>query len=73
MKPGFDAYIKVERDPYNNESIVTGFSYDVFLEALAVLPFAVPQKLIPFIIGSKQSAGTYNELLYRVKLQVRLA
>ncbi|XWS54158.1 hypothetical protein CRYUN_Cryun10bG0065300 [Craigia yunnanensis] len=69
VKSGFDAYIKVERDPYNNKSIVTGFSYDVFLEALAVLPFAVPHKLIPFTIGSKQSAGTYNELLYRVKLR----
>ncbi|XVF02024.1 hypothetical protein REPUB_Repub04eG0140600 [Reevesia pubescens] len=69
LKPGFEAYIKVERDPYTNESIVTGFSYDVFLEALAVLPFAVPHKVIPFPIGSNQSAGTYNELLHQVKLQ----
>ncbi|XWS68671.1 hypothetical protein CRYUN_Cryun04dG0111000 [Craigia yunnanensis] len=69
VKPGFDAYLKVERDPYTNESIVTGFSYDVFLEALALLTFAVPHKLIPFTIGSKQGAGTYNELLYQVKLQ----
>ncbi|TYI87876.1 hypothetical protein E1A91_D04G166400v1 [Gossypium mustelinum] len=35
-KIGFEAYLKVEQDPYTKESTVTGFSYD----------------LIPFPIGS---------------------
>ncbi|XVE49961.1 hypothetical protein DITRI_Ditri01bG0123600 [Diplodiscus trichospermus] len=69
VKPGFDAYLKVEQDPYTKEPIVTGFCFDVFMETLAVLPFAVPHKLIPFTIGSNHSGGTYDELLYQVKLQ----
>ncbi|XP_039013290.1 glutamate receptor 2.1-like [Hibiscus syriacus] len=60
VKPGFDAYLKVNRDPYTDEFIVMGFSYDVFKEALAILPFP---------IGNDTSSGTYNELLYDVKLQ----
>ncbi|KAH1040127.1 hypothetical protein J1N35_041870 [Gossypium stocksii] len=66
-KLGFEAYLKVEQDPYTKESTVTGFSYDVFEEVLALLPFAVPHKLIPFPIGP--NAGTYNKLLYQVKNQ----
>ncbi|XP_039013292.1 glutamate receptor 2.2-like [Hibiscus syriacus] len=69
VKPGFDAYLKVNRDPYTDEFIVTGFSYDVFKEALALLPFAVPLEPIPFPIGNDTGSGTYNELLYDVKLQ----
>ncbi|MBA0698034.1 hypothetical protein Goari_021544 [Gossypium aridum] len=67
-KPGFEAYLKVEQDPYTKEFTVTGFSYDVFEEGLALLPFAVPHKLIPFPIDP--NAGTYNKLLYHVKNQV---
>lgn len=67
-KPGFEAYLKVEQDNYTKKYIVTGFSYDVFEEALALLPFAVPHELIPFRIGP--NAGTYNELLRHVKNQV---
>ncbi|XP_021299930.1 glutamate receptor 2.2-like [Herrania umbratica] len=70
MKPGFDAYIKVECDPYTNESIVSKFSYDVFLEALGVLTFTVPHKVIPFTIDFGQSARMYIELLSQVNLQV---
>ncbi|MBA0873199.1 hypothetical protein Goshw_029071 [Gossypium schwendimanii] len=66
-KPGFEAYLKVEQDPYTKESTVTGFSYNVFEEGLALLPFAVPHKLIPFPIDP--NAGTYNKLLYHVKNQ----
>ncbi|KAK8993283.1 hypothetical protein V6N11_033384 [Hibiscus sabdariffa] len=69
VKLGFDTYVKVNRDPYTNELTVTGFSYDVFLEALALLPFAVPPKPIPYPIGSNTSSGTYDELLYNLKLQ----
>ncbi|KAK9001141.1 hypothetical protein V6N11_082932 [Hibiscus sabdariffa] len=69
VKLGFDTYVKVKRDPYTNELSVTGFSYDVFLEALALLPFAVPPKPIPYTIGSNTSSGTYDELLYNLKLQ----
>ncbi|GMI79798.1 GLUTAMATE RECEPTOR 2.7, glutamate receptor 2.7 [Hibiscus trionum] len=69
VKPGFDTYLKVKHDHYTNEFSVTGFSYDVFLEALALLPFAVPHEPIPYFIGSNTSSGTYDELLYDVKLQ----
>ncbi|KAE8660897.1 hypothetical protein F3Y22_tig00116944pilonHSYRG00048 [Hibiscus syriacus] len=70
VKPGFEGYLKVKQDPYSDEFIVTGFSYDVFKEALALLPFAVPLEPIRFPIGNNTSSGTYDELLYEVKLQV---
>ncbi|MBA0630865.1 hypothetical protein Godav_002918 [Gossypium davidsonii] len=66
-KTCFEAYLKVEQDPYTKESTVTGFSYDAFEEALALLPFAVPHKLIPFPVGP--NAEAYNKLLYHVKNQ----
>ncbi|XP_039047806.1 LOW QUALITY PROTEIN: glutamate receptor 2.2-like [Hibiscus syriacus] len=69
VKPGFEGYLKVKQDPYSDEFIVTGFSYDVFKEALALLPFAVPLEPIRFPIGNNTSSGTYDELLYEVKLQ----
>ncbi|MBA0750896.1 hypothetical protein Gogos_002275, partial [Gossypium gossypioides] len=66
-KPGFEAYLKVAQDPYTKEFIITGFSHDVFEEALALLSFPVPRKLIPFPIGP--NGGTYDELLSNVKNQ----
>ncbi|MBA0814923.1 hypothetical protein Gohar_020718, partial [Gossypium harknessii] len=66
-KPGFDAYLKVAQDPYSKEFIITGFSHDVFEEALALLSFPVPRKLIPFPIGP--NGGTYDELLFNVTNQ----
>ncbi|XP_016679139.1 glutamate receptor 2.8 [Gossypium hirsutum] len=54
-------------DPYTKEFIITGFSHDVFEEALALLSFPVPRKLIPFPIGP--NGGTYDELLSNVKNQ----
>ncbi|XWS27303.1 hypothetical protein CRYUN_Cryun26dG0103200 [Craigia yunnanensis] len=65
VKSGFDQYLKVKRDPYTNESIVSGFSYDIFLAALEALPFAVKHKPIPFPIGS----GTYKDLFHQIKVE----
>ncbi|KAK4753781.1 hypothetical protein SAY87_001885 [Trapa incisa] len=47
----------------------SGFCYDVFLEVLNELPFSIsPYEFVPFMNASRQSAGSYNDLLYGIKL-----
>ncbi|KAJ4823781.1 hypothetical protein Tsubulata_012100 [Turnera subulata] len=71
LKSGFREFIKVEWDS-RNKPIISGFSYDVFLAVIDALPFPFPCEFVPFVNKTKQSAGTYNELLYQIKLQVCL-
>ncbi|GLT97553.1 hypothetical protein SLE2022_151110 [Rubroshorea leprosula] len=69
IRAGFTEYLRMEDDPYTNEPIISGFSYDVFLAVLHELPFAIPHQLIPFNIDSQNSFKTYDNLLYQIKLQ----
>ncbi|KAJ6673489.1 GLUTAMATE RECEPTOR [Salix viminalis] len=46
-----------------------GFTPDVFRSVVQALPFPLPYEFIPFVNKNKQSAGTYNELLYQIKLK----
>ncbi|XP_035549154.1 glutamate receptor 2.8-like isoform X1 [Juglans regia] len=69
VKLGFDEFLKVEWDPRTNKPIISGFSHDVFLAVLKALPFPLPHEFIPFMNKDKQSAGTYDELTYQIKLQ----
>ncbi|KAK9931926.1 hypothetical protein M0R45_019180 [Rubus argutus] len=66
----FNEFMKIEWYPDTNESkSLSGFSYDVFLAALERMPFALPHKFIPFTNGSsREPAGTYDDLLYQIKL-----
>ncbi|XP_060673093.1 glutamate receptor 2.8-like [Ziziphus jujuba] len=47
---------------------IKGFSYDVFVAALQKLPFDVPHEFFAFVNNSSQMNGTYNDLLYQIKL-----
>nr|XP_048323012.1 glutamate receptor 2.8-like [Ziziphus jujuba var. spinosa] len=66
---GFKDFLEIEWDPRTNETTFSGFSYDVFMAALDKLPFAVPHKLIPFTNSFRENNGTYDELLYQIKLK----
>ncbi|CAK7344630.1 unnamed protein product [Dovyalis caffra] len=69
LRSGFSEFIKVEWHPESDKPTVSGFSCDVFLAVVDALPFPLPYKFIPFVNNNKQSAGTYNELLYQIKLK----
>nr|XP_048327892.1 glutamate receptor 2.1-like [Ziziphus jujuba var. spinosa] len=66
---GFKEFLKIEWDPHTDEPSFSGFSYDIFLAALDKLPFALPHKFIPFANSFRQNNGTYDELLYQIKLK----
>nr|XP_048327496.1 glutamate receptor 2.1-like [Ziziphus jujuba var. spinosa] len=66
---GFEEFLKIEWDPHTDEPSFSGFSYDIFLASLDKLPFALPHKFIPFANSFRQNNGTYDELLYQIKLK----
>lgn len=69
LKTGFNEFIKVEWNPEDDKPNVSGFTRDVFVSVVEALPFPLPYEFIPFVNKSKQSAGTYNELLDQIKLK----
>ena len=71
VQHGYGEFFKVEWDPRTDEPTFSGFSYDIFLAVLDNLPFAIPYKLIPFANSSRKMAGTYDELVYQIKLKVQ--
>jgi len=69
-RDGFNEFIKVEWCPRTNKPNISGFSIDVFLAVLDMLPFPLPHEFVPYVTKNGQSAGTYDELLYQIKLKV---
>ncbi|KAI3877032.1 hypothetical protein MKX03_004169 [Papaver bracteatum] len=65
----YTEFVKVTRNPSSNDSDVTGYCIDVFIAAIAMLPYAVPYEFIPFENANHTAAGTYNDLVYQVYLQ----
>ncbi|KAI3870039.1 hypothetical protein MKW92_011823 [Papaver armeniacum] len=53
----------------NDLADVTGYSIDVFIAAIGMLPYAVPYEFIPFQNAKQTAAGTYDDLIYQVYLQ----
>ncbi|OWM77134.1 hypothetical protein CDL15_Pgr017668 [Punica granatum] len=66
----FSEFFKIVWDPQTDVPTYSGFSYDVFLEVLKELPFALPYEFKPFMNASRQSAGSYDDLLYQITLGV---
>lgn len=67
---GFKKFTKVEWDPRTDEPKISGFSHDIFLDALDKLPFAVPYKLIPYANSSRKMAGTYDQFISEINHKV---
>jgi ionotropic glutamate receptor len=70
VKEGFVEFLKVEWHPLADKPSISGFSHDVFLAVLGALPFPLPYEFIPFMNENRTSKGSYDELLYQIKLQV---
>ena len=68
---GFSEFTKVEWHPdHNDKPKISGFSIDLFLAVLDMLPFPLPHEFVPYVNQNRQSAGTYDDLLYQIKLKV---
>jgi ionotropic glutamate receptor len=68
---GFSEFTKVEwRSDHNDKPKISGFSIDLFLAVLDMLPFPLPYEFVPYVNQNRQSAGTYDDLLYQIKLKV---
>jgi ionotropic glutamate receptor len=64
-------FLKVEWHPdQNNKPKISGFSIDLFHAVLDMLPFPLPHEFVPYVNQHRQSAGTYDELLYQIMLKV---
>ncbi|KAM6559419.1 hypothetical protein CsatA_028658 [Cannabis sativa] len=69
IKSGFNEFVKVMNfDSSTNKSDAIGFTIDVFMAALNVLPYALPYDFFPFVKPDGTSAGTYDDLVYQVFL-----
>ncbi|KAF3434910.1 hypothetical protein FNV43_RR21997 [Rhamnella rubrinervis] len=73
MTRGFKELVRVDYDlPQSNAPYrVTGFCIEVFKAAIELLPYQIEYQFIPFVNASRLSAGTYNDLVQQVYLQVR--
>ena len=69
-RDGFNEFIKVKWCPRTYKPNISGFSIDVFLAVLDMLPFPLPHEFVPYVTKNGHSAGTYVELLYQIKLKV---
>lgn len=71
-KSGFNEFLKVEKDLQTNATKVSGYFKELFDSVMAALPYAVPYEyvLYPFENSDGSSAGSYNDLIYQVSLQV---
>nr|XP_027067345.1 glutamate receptor 2.2-like [Coffea arabica] len=69
-KEGFTEFVKVQVDPLTNQPQVSGFSIDVFIASLQLLPFKLDYEFVPFMNASGHRNGSYADLLHRILDQV---
>ncbi|KAK4381182.1 Glutamate receptor 2.8 [Sesamum angolense] len=71
QKPGFNEFLKVDRDPQTNSTEVSGYYKDIFDSVMASLPYAIRYEYTPYPFfnpdGSRR--GNYDDLVYQVSLQ----
>ncbi|XP_039165547.1 glutamate receptor 2.8 [Eucalyptus grandis] len=69
MKDGFSEFFKIKWDPHSGVPSYSGFAHDMFMAVRDALPFAIPYEYIPYVDASRQSAGTYDDMLNEIKCQ----
>ncbi|KAF3452843.1 hypothetical protein FNV43_RR03276 [Rhamnella rubrinervis] len=66
----FEKFVNIQWDPLTLKATnISGFAYDIFSAALEKLPFQVPHEFFAYVNASRQNNGTYNDLLYQIKLK----
>uniref|UniRef100_A0A453KW36 Ionotropic glutamate receptor C-terminal domain-containing protein n=1 Tax=Aegilops tauschii subsp. strangulata TaxID=200361 RepID=A0A453KW36_AEGTS len=62
--------MKVEKDYITGATKASGFSVDVFEEAVKRLPYAVPYEYVIFSTTDDRSSEDYNDFVYQVYLEI---
>ncbi|KAJ0090981.1 hypothetical protein Patl1_12656 [Pistacia atlantica] len=68
VKNGFREFVKVITDPTTNKTTATGYCIDVFNAVMQALTYAINYEFIPFALSNGTSGGSYNDMIYQVKL-----
>ncbi|XP_044463536.1 glutamate receptor 2.2-like [Mangifera indica] len=68
VKNGYSDFVKVTTDPSTKTATVTGYCIDVFNAVMQALPYAISYEFIPFALPNGSSAGSYDDMIYQVKL-----
>ncbi|KAJ0031595.1 hypothetical protein Pint_12583 [Pistacia integerrima] len=71
MKNGFSDFVKVITDPITNKTNACGYCIDVFNAVMHALPYAINYEFIPFQLSDGTGSGSYNDMIYQVKLGVK--
>ncbi|KAL0428928.1 UNVERIFIED_CONTAM: Glutamate receptor 2.8 [Sesamum radiatum] len=71
QKPGFNEFLKVDRDPQTNATEVSGYYKDIFDSVMASLPYAIRYEYTPYPFFNPDGSirGSYDDLVYQVSLQ----
>uniref|UniRef100_M8CGC7 Glutamate receptor n=1 Tax=Aegilops tauschii TaxID=37682 RepID=M8CGC7_AEGTA len=67
---GYPEFMKVEKDYITGATKASGFSVDVFEEAVKRLPYAVPYEYVIFSTTDDRSSEDYNDFVYQVYLEI---
>lgn len=59
-----------QRDPITGATKASGFSIDIFEEAVKRLPFALPYEYVAFDTSRDTSTGSYDDFVHQVYLKV---
>ncbi|KAI5675431.1 hypothetical protein M9H77_06381 [Catharanthus roseus] len=66
MKDSFTEFVNLQSDPLTNETKFSGFSIDIFLASLQLLPFKLDFDFIPYTGASGKYNGSYNDMLQKI-------
>ncbi|XP_044948368.1 glutamate receptor 2.8-like [Hordeum vulgare subsp. vulgare] len=67
---GYPEFMKVEKDYITGATKASGFSVDVFEEAVKKLPYALPYEYVIFSTTDDRSSEDYNDFVYQVYLKI---
>uniref|UniRef100_J3MXP1 Ionotropic glutamate receptor C-terminal domain-containing protein n=1 Tax=Oryza brachyantha TaxID=4533 RepID=J3MXP1_ORYBR len=68
-KSAYKEYMTNERDPITGVIKASGFSIDIFEEAVKRLPYALPYEYVAFDTSRDTSTGSYDDFVYQVYLK----
>lgn len=72
QKPGFNNFLKVATDPLTNKTNFSGYYREVFDAVMGKLPYDLEYEFVayPFYNPDGSRAGSYDDLVHQVYLQV---
>uniref|UniRef100_A0A0E0M1H3 Ionotropic glutamate receptor C-terminal domain-containing protein n=1 Tax=Oryza punctata TaxID=4537 RepID=A0A0E0M1H3_ORYPU len=68
-KSAYKEYMTNQRDPITGAIKASGFSIDIFEEAVKRLPYALPYEYVAFDTSRDTSTGSYDDFVHQVYLK----